>query len=35
MFFMDVAGVDVNDFYTCYRLIVQGTLPFALLIAVD
>ncbi|BAT90849.1 hypothetical protein LR48_Vigan08g164800 [Vigna angularis] len=24
VFFMDVAGVDVNDFYTCYRLIVQG-----------
>jgi len=32
---MDVAGVDVNDFYTCYRLIVQGTPPFAFLIAED
>jgi len=35
VFFMDVAGVDVNDFYTCYKLIVQGTLSFALLIAGD
>ncbi|RDY12678.1 3beta-hydroxysteroid-dehydrogenase/decarboxylase isoform 3, partial [Mucuna pruriens] len=24
VFFMDVAGLDVNDFYTCYKLIVQG-----------
>ncbi|KAK7341566.1 hypothetical protein VNO80_24500 [Phaseolus coccineus] len=24
VFFIDVAGVDINDFYTCYKLIVQG-----------
>lgn len=24
VFYMDVAGIDVNDFYTCYKLIVQG-----------
>ncbi|KAG4967135.1 hypothetical protein JHK87_032786 [Glycine soja] len=25
VFYLDVAGVDGNDFYTCYKLIVQGT----------
>ncbi|KAL2328870.1 hypothetical protein Fmac_022297 [Flemingia macrophylla] len=24
VFYMDVAGIDVNDFYTCYTLVVQG-----------
>eukprot|EP00256_Glycine_max_P041193 XP_006590931.1 3beta-hydroxysteroid-dehydrogenase/decarboxylase isoform X2 [Glycine max] len=24
VFYMDVAGVDVNNFYTCYKLMVQG-----------
>ncbi|XP_020218229.1 3beta-hydroxysteroid-dehydrogenase/decarboxylase [Cajanus cajan] len=24
VFYMDVASIDVNDFYTCYTLIVQG-----------
>ncbi|XP_027356647.1 3beta-hydroxysteroid-dehydrogenase/decarboxylase isoform X2 [Abrus precatorius] len=24
VFYMDVAGIDVNNFYTCYKLIFQG-----------
>ena len=32
VFYMDVANVDVNNFYTCYKLMVQGSLPFVVLI---